>query len=170
MNISDIDPNSPITIGIMKDSYVSLNTSKLLREIDFQVYVSKSVTVYHDDNEHETDGKTGPFGWECGELEYGDSFIVNGSSDYSNDSYTTYPTPTQSVLQAWLREIHGIRVWVIPNPISSRPNDWVYNITMYEKGKLIVDLDEQGDFGLHFEEALEQGLQYGLNLINKHNG
>lgn len=149
-----------------KDVYISLITAKLLKQLDFYIPVDKSVTEYTTERVHEEDGTSGPFGWEKGELEFSDGYFINNSpNDYSNDNYTSYAMPTQSVLQSWLREVHGIRVWVSPSIFSSAPNDWAYNILIYKKGKLICNIKDGGKIGLPFEYALEQGLQIGLEQL-----
>lgn len=86
-----------------------------------------------------------------------------------NKEFEDYPykgciiAPTQSLLQRWLREKHGIHVWVHPNLI------WQ---TYHHKG--IVDRKETHNTNIAFdgesmkdtyEEALEVGLQEALKLI-----
>lgn len=74
-----------------------------------------------------------------------------------------YFAPTQSLLQRWLREVHGI------NMLLERYPDyyWVYGWIWEESNPLNhnteLDFSVEGDT---YEEALEKGLQEGLRLIN----
>ena len=123
MSENDIIHTKPFTRReVYKHVYISLDTAKLLKELDFNICVDLSVTEYTEGRSHDEDGMSGPFGWEKGEIEFGSHFRNNSDSDYSNDSYTTYDLPTQIILQGWLREVHGVRVWVsnLPTKFSSK--------------------------------------------------
>ena len=167
MNDEHVAHTKPFVRGdLYNDIYISINTAKLLKELNFNISVDLSVTEYTEERVHEEDGTSGPFGWEKGELEYSSGHFRNGSeSDYSNESYTSYALPTQSVLQSWLREVHGIRVWVTPSQFSSAPNDWTHNVLIYRNGKLICHVEDGGEIGTPFEYALEEGLQIGLEQL-----
>lgn len=90
---------------------------------------------------------------------------------HNKENYVT--APTQSFLQTWLREAHNIFIEVLtdctsypkfcfeinqfignPNDLASEEWDW----------KIIPNSE---DWGLYrkYEEALEEGLKKGLNLI-----
>ena len=64
-----------------------------------------------------------------------------------------FPAPTQSLLQKWLREKHGIHIEIIPNK-----NKW--HTVMYP----LVCIDDVGHFGDWdtYEQALEEGLYEAL--------
>lgn len=76
--------------------------------------------------------------------------------------------PTQSLLQKWLREKHGIHIFVIPCvPYSFSPNKdldviWIFTICK----PLLVEYGcpVKNEFR-SYEEALEEGLEQALKLI-----
>ena len=91
-----------------------------------------------------------------------------------NDEETKWEAPTQSLLQKWLREKHNIHIEIYS--ITTKING--YYVVLRGIGfELNLDKDEQGNFypiieGLGYrvfntyEQALEAGLQKGLELIN----
>ena len=79
-----------------------------------------------------------------------------------NVPYEHSSLPTQSLLQKWLREVHGIEV--IPSPSFKRKSYGceVYHYTeKNETGYVPIEL---GSFKT-YEEALEEGVQEALKLI-----
>jgi hypothetical protein len=70
-------------------------------------------------------------------------------------------TPTQSLLQRWLREVHNIHVeiWFDNTQLDGFP--YLYEIYNQQ--------NQEGDINGHYfdnyEEALEEGLQEALKLI-----
>jgi hypothetical protein len=67
-----------------------------------------------------------------------------------------YFRPTQSLLQKWLREVHGIYVYVDG---SGRPN------IRDKREKSLAEVSKNGKYaGFEYEEALEMGLQEGLKI------
>lgn len=81
---------------------------------------------------------------------------------------------TQSLLQKWLREIHGIHIVLIPTITSS----WTYKIitvTSKRDDEVILGIKSVSDLPPYkkvcgydfstYEEALEVGLVEGLKLI-----
>lgn len=169
MNIKDFDTFMPFTIGnVYKDIFCSLEVAKLAKQIGFNIPTRNRVTVYLTTNEHDEDGTSGPFGWEEGELEFDDGFFVNDepSVDYSNESYTSYALPTLVTLQGWLREVKGITVWITPNEFSSAPNIWVYNLTYYQNGKLLENIEKATD-DKHMgpDQALNNGIHCALHIL-----
>ena len=96
------------------------------------------------------------------------NYALDGNS-YDRKPIGLY-APTQSLLQTWLREIHGIHVVVFPfsfsglqdEDISMRWNYRVYKLPIYS-GSVTSIVDT-----CHFttyNEALEAGLFEGLKLI-----
>ena len=86
----------------------------------------------------------------------------NLNSNYNPRDYQPwYFDLTQSLLQKWLREVHNIHITVT----SISQESWQSHIT--RKGeRLGKSYTEDADT---YEEALEQGLLEGLNLIpNEH--
>jgi hypothetical protein len=69
-----------------------------------------------------------------------------------------YYAPTQSLLQKWLREVHGIMISV------DIENDCKYFISLTIISPNSTGDDIWGDYKT-YEEALEEGLLNGLKLI-----
>ena len=98
----------------------------------------------------------------------------SSSTKVTSVSYNELPAPTQSLLQRWLREKHNIHIEIYS--ITTKING--YYVVLRGIGfELNLDKDEQGNFypiieGLGYrvfntyEQALEAGLQKGLELIN----
>ena len=76
--------------------------------------------------------------------------INNKNQDWTDNK--VYTAPTQSLLQKWLREIHKINVYCIPSDFEE--GTWYNNIASHNPV-----------FTGTYEEALEIGLQEGLQLI-----
>lgn len=71
--------------------------------------------------------------------------------------------PTQSLLQKWLREVHGIHITILGFVNGSY---WYFKI--YNLNKIIIDIDFDipvPKIGETYEEVLENGLQEALKLI-----
>ena len=75
----------------------------------------------------------------------------------ANGNFPSYSAPTQSLLQKWLREIHGIHIAILPKMLPSN------QVTYYSfKGKLKKNFENLYNT---YEEALEVGLLEALKLI-----
>ena len=87
------------------------------------------------------------------------TFKSNGKKyegTYFSGQPDIYYRPTQSLLQKWLREIHKIDVNVLP--YSTRKKYW----------EVVVEGAGYTWSGYEtYEEALEEGLQHALKLIQK---
>jgi len=75
------------------------------------------------------------------------------------------PFPTQSLLQRWLREIHGIQVYVYSHTVKSTNMMQIYrDYVAYINGRELNDArDEEYQT---YEKALEFGLQEGLKHVS----
>lgn len=136
----------------MEETLISFDTAKLAKEKGFSY---KFNAVY----------------WDDGELEEG---IVGYNRVVSKTEQERYGAPTKSLLQKWLRDIHGIHIIIIPTVTSS----WTYKtVTVISqrnedviKGiKNVSDLPPYKevcgyDFN-NFEDALEDALFESLKLI-----
>jgi hypothetical protein len=69
-----------------------------------------------------------------------------------------YEAPSQTLLQRWLREKHFIDVFVIDS-IKENHYDWEIRL---EDDEPKIECDQ---YYLHYELALEDGLQKALNII-----
>jgi len=147
----------------MKDERITLETAKILKEKNFNIWVYGSITEYvktQKDPEYPEGG--GPFGWEKGErdIQPTNYFCNNhGGCDYSNKKYKMYAAPTQSLVARWLREVHEIFVFVNYRSFGVKEcNGWYYHI-----GK---SPDHYSDDQFKtYEEAMEVGLGEGLKQI-----
>lgn len=115
----------------MKEELISFETAKLTKEIGFDEATYK--WYYH------TYGLNG----KGGSSTMGEDFLFH----HSKRGKLYYPAPTQSLLQKWLREKHGVFVWLKPK--------WSVYI---DEHHLITEKD-------CYEEALEIGLQKALKII-----
>ena len=88
-----------------------------------------------------------------------------------------YFAPTQSLLQKWLREVHKIDVIITFEPIDDSTVAYVWNVLYlkenggkkaYDWHHIICSFSEEIMCWYDtYEEALEEGLQVALKLINK---
>lgn len=69
--------------------------------------------------------------------------------------------PTQSLLQKWLREIHGLHI-DFHNDLNEDLAKIIYYISVSDVSGELVDIKPIFD---NYEEALEAGLLAALNLI-----
>ena len=75
------------------------------------------------------------------------------------------PRPTQSLLQTWLRQTHGIKVWCEPHEFSSS-DGWAYNMLARREGLVTVSkVNQASSVHLTYEQALEEGLLEALKHI-----
>lgn len=135
----------------MEENKVTFETAKLAKEKGFDIDCKNK---YIETLEHTLEmGRGG----DC-------TFPYQAPRILSSHSYDTWDivhcsAPTQSLLQKWLREVHNIHITIL----------------RYQKGKYylvsVVGNDEnenENDFNVkytYFEEALECGLQQGLELV-----
>lgn len=128
----------------MDDNLISFETAKLTKEKGFNIHCR----WYFDD--------------ENGEL--------YENKDFPHNSWNgNLFAPTQSLLQKWLRELHGVDIHITRNKPSYReyrveiykvdntPN-YIYFQINEENSKFCKWFDD-------YEEALEAGLVEALNLI-----
>ena len=135
---------------MIEESYVSLETAKLLKEVGFREH---SRCMYYE----EKDGSYKLYKCLIGDYD------VSTDKSYEGDLYgERYLAPTQALAARWLREAHGIHVFPVYQYL---PEKWSYVIqdmayVNSEKGtKLHTDVFDS------CEESLEAGLKRGLKLI-----
>ena len=127
---------------MIKESYVSFETARMLKEAGFDCNCRKWY--------EQKDDKV---------LEWGADADCNWNID-KND----YSRPTQALAARWLREVHGIHVFSVYQYL---PEKWSYVIqdmayVNSEKGmKLNTDVFDS------CEESLEAGLHEVIKLIKK---
>lgn len=142
----------------MRDEIIKFETAVLAKEKGLQFGCKKSYCEYHSSYEYDGD-KTHPESYEKGDVRLDNFFTVNNykNLDLSNEHFTIYEAPTQSLLQRWLREVHNIHTAILPKILPS--NEIKYYCF---KGKMKKDFEDLYDT---YEEALETGLYEALELI-----
>lgn len=137
-----------------KESYVSFETAKLLKEAGFDIpcrgiYVTDR-TGYYEFREYDSKQTKDDHCWN-----------IEDGFQYE------YLAPTQALAARWLREEHRIVVDVTFIPPSTDGNVWQYFIGEMD------DMVWKGDFEpsdrkyATYEAALEAGLQEAITLIKK---
>lgn len=137
-----------------KESYVSFETAKLLKEAGFDIpcrgiYVTDR-TGYYEFREYDSKQTKDDLCWN-----------IEDGFQYE------YLAPTQALAARWLREEHRIVVDATFIPPSTDGNVWQYFIGEMD------DMVWKGDFEpsdrkyATYEAALEAGLQEAIKLIKK---
>jgi hypothetical protein len=149
----------------MKETLVSFETAKLAKEKGFDLKTHNYFTkhpydkIYHVYNGYDDEywGDNYEYDWNTN----GEPF-----KPFSNDCYSI---PTQALLQKWLREVHGINIFMlfkpnikkwdfIPYRLDLNGHEYVNKYSEYFKD------NNNRRFGT-YEEALEKGLVEALKLI-----
>lgn len=140
----------------MKEQLISFETAKLAKEKGFWI---ASYKCYN---------KTGFLNDTCNDEAV--SFKYDYRTLPSNDKYLA---PTQSLLQAWLREEHNIIVNLIPYEDEIPECEGDIRQTLWEDETIDCrEIPWLRDITTHtyyhsYEEALENALVEGLKLITK---
>lgn len=144
----------------MRDEIIKFETAVLAKEKGLQLGCKKSYCEYHSSYEYDGD-KTHPESYEKGDVRLDNFFTVNNCKDIdlSNEHFTIYEAPTQSLLQRWLREKYSLNITIL----SKSQESWMFVITA--KNQTLEDGISEGSFDT-YEEALEKALKESLKLIN----
>lgn len=165
----------------MKEQLISFETAKLAKEKGFQNGTKASYCIYKSDYVYDGD-ETHPESHKTGEVRLDMNFyLVNNNKelgDFSNEYYTLYEAPTQTLLQKWLRKVHNIDVNLsvygeidlyTENPTlektyTCRVDNWNTKWSVHDGTGIVMPEH------YHFEnkipeEALEVALQEALKLI-----
>ena len=127
------------------ESYVSLETSKLLKQAGFDWSVEQWYEVLENGQEMYAEGMT--YNMNCGL--YGES---------------VYSMPTLSIAQRWLREIENIDVYIFPTTNTKR--ECVYQVGMKTFGREVWIPGQPSTAKYYtYEEAQESGIKKALELI-----
>jgi hypothetical protein len=149
----------------MKDERITLATAKLCKEKGYNISCNGSYTEFL--KTHKSDNPS--FAMKKGEVDFDDSFFFmnnNSMCDYSNENYTMYAAPSQSLLQRWLRDTHKLHIEIILGHDEKQTwyDFYVYKIELGYDDDFIADSSDMDDNG-SYEETLETGLQEALKLM-----
>jgi len=135
----------------MKEQFISLETAKLAKKKGFKFHLDDAATEFWEPNY---------MYWmkQRSTKEY--RLVSSMFRDTSHDIYQyipddNYSAPTQSLLQKWFRENHGVDV-----NINRYESTWSYDLSVID----IEELSSKHKFTT-YEEALEAGLLNALKLI-----
>jgi hypothetical protein len=151
----------------MQEQLITFETAKLAKEKNFEIGVNQSYIIYKESYNYDDDPNHRE-SYKVNDVEINSHYHVNNYKgiDLSNELYEAYSAPTQSLLQKWLREVHGIITQVECN-YWDEINGWnTYSVTVFipNSGNVLED-NETFSFYKTYEEALEVGLQEALKLI-----
>jgi hypothetical protein len=161
----------------LQDERITLETAKLAKEKGYHVAGYGSYTEYlvnRKDPEYPEGG--GPFSMKKGEVEFANDYFMNNhpSTDYSNKNYVMYAAPTQALLARWLREAHGIQVYVVSGTLDGnhKYRDYVAHVCVGKShdntvGRVVRSAvnDARDEEYQTYEAAFEFGLQEALKNI-----
>lgn len=149
----------------LQDQRITLETAKLAKEKGYNIFGYGNYTEYlinQVDPDYPEGG--GSFSMRKGELIFDNSYFKNndsGMTDYSCEHYNMYAAPTQALLARWLREVHGIQVYV--NSQTKDGNNCYRDYVAHVNGREINDARD-AEFQ-SYEPAFEVGLQVALEEI-----
>jgi len=138
----------------MQEQLISFETAKLAKEKG--LIISTRCGYFGDFGD--LDGDTYPF--------LGTYSFYRDLKCYNNEEHQI-ATPSQSLLQKWLREKYNLIIIVYLNK-EKRESNFIYNYTFhvhYENDILGLASYTDGTLYKTYEEALEIGLEKGLELI-----
>jgi hypothetical protein len=136
----------------MEDTLISFKTAKLAKEKGF----NKKVLFSYEYSDKKSFLYCGGVLYNSSKNKYGytENLEYNLYNHNSHKKLKVYSAPSQSKLQAWLREKHNIEVYIIP---------WVYNNkTVYD---FFVNYEGESMAYSTYELALETSLIEGLKHI-----
>ena len=150
---------------MFKDQVISLETAKLAKQKGFNAGVKGNYVEYLKTNKSDNPS----FRTKKGEVTYDSDYFINNDKmcDYSNENYTMYAAPTQSLLAKWLRDVHDIQVYAYSHTIrdphpkmgTAKYRDYVAHVNEKEIN------DARDEEYQTYEAALEAGLKYALNTL-----
>lgn len=149
----------------MKETKITFETAKLAKEKGFQLGSSNSYCQYHTDYNYDNDPSHRE-SYKKGQIQFlMDSFMINDEKeigDFSNEYYTLYEAPSQTLLQKWLREKHNIDVYIVPSGASKKLRNNLYHFILWYKDEYQTESEVSSKI---YEEAMERGLFTALRLL-----
>lgn len=152
---------------VIEDHDVCFEVAKLAKEIGYFNGSSKYFAEYHDSYNYDDDPNH-PESYKKDDIwKYKNSWNVNFRVDFSNENYTIYEIPTQSVLVDWLEIKHRIVV-----EVGFRTHSQTYYFRLcgsFHKGKegeLYSEVFSKYDSR---QKATEKALYEALKIIQNRN-
>lgn len=142
----------------MEEQLVSFETAKLAKEMGYFNGCRASYTHFYEDYIYDNDPEH-PESHKKDQINLNDRWFHKNLSeeDCSNEHFTVYEAPTQSLLQKWLREKHSTDIQILGL------------IGHYFVGINKKDFHECSQYFYpsekSYEDVLEIGLQESLKLI-----
>ena len=151
----------------MKEQLISFETAKLAKEKGYSNGSGTLYIQYHESYVYDEDPNH-PESYKKNEIRMEEYYTINNSKPYdiSNEYYTQYEAPTQSLLQKWLREEHKIYIEICHSYRDL--THYTYHVyTNWEEysSKMMKAFNNELKHFLTYEEALEAGLQKALSCI-----
>lgn len=148
---------------IMNEQLISFETAKLAKERGYFNGCMASYTHFHEDYVYDNDPEH-PESHKKDQIDLDDRWFHKNLQleDYSNEYFTVYEAPTQSLIQKWLRENNKILVETVA---VDDWNHWIYSVTTEGAMCSFNQLPWNGEEYSSYEEALEHGLQEAIKLI-----
>tara|TARA_R110002020_G_C15845609_1_gene735618 strand:+ start:139 stop:600 length:462 start_codon:yes stop_codon:yes gene_type:complete len=152
----------------MREQLVTFKTANLAKEKSYKGGSSNIFILHHSTYEYDGDPNHRE-SYKEGDLTADSKFyMVNGEfnlGDLSNEYYTLYERPTQSLLQRWLREVYNVHIQIqVLGQFVDGENKFYCQVVEFGKNKWISKF-VSSKLKYSYEEALEKGLQEALKLI-----
>lgn len=151
----------------MEEKIVEFKLAKIAKDKGFSVGGYDEYTQYHEEYIYD-EGPKHPELHVKDEIRFNDGWYhknLEESCDFSNEYYTSYEAPTQSLLQKWFIDEHNILVVPEPSLVESG-NSRGLRYTWYIVKQDLTTVEDSALLGYStYEEALEVGLEEAFKLI-----
>lgn len=136
---------------MIEESYVSLETAKLLKEVGFREH---SRCMYYE----EKDGSYKLYKCLIGDYD------VSTDKSYEGDLYgERYLAPTQALAARWLREVYNVAIYSL---YDDDMEQCFYVVDAFMKNPMINVFQSGSEYD-DYESAFEDGLREAIKLIKK---
>lgn len=156
----------------MEEDLIKFDTAKLAKEKGYMNGGYTSYTQYHTDYVYDDDPEH-PESHKKDEIRFHDRFFhINDfeKNDLSNEFFTIYEAPTQSLLQKWLRKKYNIEIHIDSITQTNYKNRTIkkafYQYMVKSSSNYHFITLNNKNFK-EYEDALEEALQESLKSITK---
>ena len=147
----------------MKEQVISFETAKLAKEKEFDW---KSTIGYKENGESMTIDRSEVSFFAGASINFNNTDLIKYNKQFTDDWVCVCVAPTQSLLQKWLREKHNIYVEVTHSYRDL--SHYTYHVyTTWDEycEKITMAMNNELHHFSVYEDALEAGLQAGINRI-----